>query len=112
MIAFPQLFLLDLELLRQRLRLLEQLLGAGGGGDGVQDDADAFRQLIEEGEVGGVKAVERGQLDDRLHFLLEEHGQDDDVAWRSVAQSRADLDVIFGHLGEDQSLLLQSTLPH
>ena len=46
-----ELFLLALQLLGQRLGLLEQLLGAHARGDRVQHDADAFGELIEEGQV-------------------------------------------------------------
>src|SRR5205807_8309927 len=43
-----QLLLSALEFLGQRLGLLEQVLGAHVGFDGVEHDADALGQLIEE----------------------------------------------------------------
>ena len=54
-------------------------------GDGVEDDADALGELVEEGQVDVAEAVERRQLDDRLDLALEQHRQDDDVesAWPS-----------------------------
>ena len=36
---------------RERLRLLQQLLGPHRRGDRVEDDADAFGELVEEGQV-------------------------------------------------------------
>ena len=61
-----------LKLLGQQLRLLEQALGAHGRGDRVEHDADRFHQLVEEVLVGLVELVERGELDHRLHFVLEQ----------------------------------------
>ena len=46
-----QLLLLALQLPGQRLGLLEQLLGPHAGGDGVEHDADALGELVEEGQV-------------------------------------------------------------
>ena len=70
---------LRLQLLGQRLRLLEQLLGAHVGDDRVEDDADRLHQLVEELLVDLAERAERGELDHRQHLLLEEHRQDDDV---------------------------------
>ena len=106
-----QLLLLRLQLVGQRLRLLEQLFRAHVGGDRVEHDADALGQLVEEGEVGLVVAVERGEFDDRLDLALEEHGQHHDVARLALAQARADRDVVVRHVGEQDALLLERTLP-
>ena len=63
-----------LQLLGEQLRLLEQALGAHGRGDRVQHDANRFHQLVEEVLVGFVELVERGELDHRFHFILEQGG--------------------------------------
>ena len=55
-----------LQLLGQRLGLLQQLFRSHGGGDGVQHDADRFGELIEEGQVDVAEVVEGRQLDDRF----------------------------------------------
>ncbi len=57
----------------------EQLLGPHTRRDGVQHDADTFRQLIEERGESSVEPLERGQLDDGLDLAFEEDGHDDDV---------------------------------
>ena len=67
-----ELGLARLQLLRQQLRLLEQALGAHRRGDRVQHDADRFHQLVEEALVGLVELAERGELDHRLHLVLEQ----------------------------------------
>ena len=67
----------------QRLALLQQLLGPHGGRDGVQHDAHALRELIEERQVNVAELVEGGQLDDRLHFAFEQHRQHDDAERRA-----------------------------
>ena len=111
-VALLEFLLLGLQLLGQRPRLCEQLLGARGGLDRVEHDADALGELVEEVEVDVVKGVERGQLDDGPDLALEEHRQDGDVAGPRAAQARGDWDVIVRHLGEHQPLLLQGGLSH
>ena len=68
--------------MRQQLRLLEQALRAHGRGDRVEHDADRFHELVEEALVGLVELVERGELDHRLHFILEQRRKDVDVGRR------------------------------
>ena len=51
LVGLLQLFLLRLELLGHALRLREQLIGAHRGFDRRDDDAEAFDQLLEEGEL-------------------------------------------------------------
>ena len=93
-VGLLQLLLLVLQLLGERLRLLEQLLRPHVRRDRVQDDADALGELVQERQVGLAEAVERGQLDDRQHLALEEDRQHHDVARRRFAQAGADLDVV------------------
>ena len=92
-----QFLLLELELVRQRLRLLQQIFRARVGLDGVQHDADALGELIEEGVVRRVELVERGQLEDALHLALEQDRQDDQMLRRGFAEARDDLQVVGGH---------------
>ena len=70
LVGLGQLLLLGAQLLGERLRLLEQLLGAHVGGDGVEHDADRLGELIEERQVDVAEAVERRQLDDGLDLAL------------------------------------------
>ena len=117
LVLLLQLLLLVLQLLRERLRLLEQLLGAHVGAERVEHDADALGELVEERQVGLAERLEAGQLDHRLHLLLEQHRQHDDVPRRRLAEAGADLDplvrhdVIVGHVGEQDALLLERDLP-
>ena len=92
-----QLLLLGLQFLRQRLRLLQQIFRARVGFDGVQDDADAFGELVEKRVVSRVEVIERGQLEDALDLPFEQDGQDHDVLRRRVAQARDHLEVIVRH---------------
>ena len=98
LVGLGERLLLRLESLGQRLGLLEQLLRPHVGGDGVEHDADALGQLLQEGEPDLVELVEGGQLEHRLDLALEEHRQDHDVAGRRLAQAGADLDVVGRHL--------------
>ena len=87
-----------LQLLGQQLRLLEQALGAHRRGDRVEHDADRFHQLVEEALVGFVELAERGELDHRLDFVLEQSRQDVDVGRLGVAEARADADEVGRHV--------------
>ena len=105
-----QLLLPALQLLGQRLRLLEQVLGPHVGLDRVEHDADALGQLVEEGLVRRIEALERGQLEHALDLALEDDRQHDDVLRRRVAQAGGDADVVGRHVGEQDLLLLQGAL--
>ncbi len=76
-----------LQLLGQRLALLEQLLGPHGGGDGIQYDADALRQLIEERQVNIAEVAERRQFQHRFRFAFEQNGKHHDAERRALAQA-------------------------
>ena len=79
LVGLLQFLLAALQLLGQRLRLRQQVLGAHVGRDGVDHDADGFGQLVQEGLVRGVEALERGQLQHAAHLALEDHRQHDHV---------------------------------
>ena len=110
LVGGAQLLLLQLQLLGQRLRLLEQRLGAHAGGDRVDHDPDRLGQLVEEDQLVVAPVAERGQLDDRVDLALEEHRQDDEVERRRLAQAGADLDVVLRHIGEQDLRLLERAL--
>src|SRR5436309_2494926 len=63
-----QLFGLALQLLRQSLRLREQLLGPHVRLDRVQHHADRLGELLEECLLDVGEALERGELDHRQHL--------------------------------------------
>ncbi len=90
LVRLLQFFLLGLELDGELLRLLEQAFGLHGGFDTVEHDADAGRELLEEGEVGGGEGVEAGEFDDSFHAIFEEYGQHDDVARDCFEEAGAD----------------------
>ena len=113
----PQLVLLRLQLLglalqvlRQRLRLEQQLLGARVRVDRVQDDADRLRELVEERLLDLGERRERGELDHGHHRLLEQDREDDDARRRGLAETRRDLDVVLGRLRDHDRLPLQRGL--
>src|SRR6266545_4040494 len=58
-VGLLQLVLLALQLGGELLRLDQEPLGPRVGLDGVDDDADALGQLVEEGDVSFAEAVER-----------------------------------------------------
>ena len=107
-----ELFLPALQLAGERLGLREQTLRAHVRLDRVNHDADALRELIEEGVVGRVEVIERAQLQHGLDLALEDDGQDDDVDGRRVPESRRDPDVVRRHVGEHDLLALERALSH
>ena len=58
LVGLLQLFLAALQLLGERLRLLEQVFGAHVGDDRIEHDPDALGQLVEEGLVSRVEPLE------------------------------------------------------
>ena len=80
LVGLLQLLLLRLQLGGELLRLLEQAFGLHRGLDAVEHDADAGGELFEEGQMRGGELAERGELDDCLDVVFEEHRQHDDVA--------------------------------
>jgi hypothetical protein len=72
---------------RDRLRLLEQLLGAHVRDQRVEHDADRLHQLLEEGQMGLREAAERAELDHRQHLVLEDDRQHDDVDRLTLAET-------------------------
>ena len=85
LVGLLELFLAALQLLGERLRLLEQIFGAHVRVDRIEHDADALGQLIEKCLVGRVEPLERRELENALHLALEDDGQDDDILRRRVA---------------------------
>src|ERR1700681_576683 len=111
LVGLLQLVLLRLQLDGERLRLLEELLGAHVGGDRVEHDADRLRELVEEQQVVVAERLERRQLDDGLDVALEQHRQHDHVERLRVAGSRRHLQVVRGRVGDDDAFLLDDALP-
>ncbi len=101
-----------LKLLGQRLALLQQLFGAHGGGNRVQHDADALRELVQERQVDVGEMAEGSQLDHRLRLAFEQHRQHDDAERRSLAQAGGDLDVVFRNVGHQDAALFPPALAH
>ena len=110
LVGLLQLFLAALQLLGQRLRLLEQIFGAHVGVDRIEHDADALGQLVEEGLVRGVEALERRQLEHAFDLAFEDDRQHDDVLRRRVAQAGRDPDVVGRNVREQDLLLLERAL--
>ena len=83
-----------LQLLRERLRLLEQILGARVCLDGIDDDADAFGQLIQERFVRRTEAFERRELEHTLDLTFEDDRQHQNALWWRGAKAGENADVI------------------
>ena len=88
LVGLLQFFLPALQLLGQRLRLLEQVFGPHVGFDRVEHDADALGELIEERLVRRVEPLERGQLEHGLDLAFEHDRQHDDVHRRARRPGR------------------------
>ena len=90
LVGLLELGLPRLQLDRQLLRLLQQVLGPHRRLDRVEHDADRLGQLLEEREVGRGERLERRELDDRLGLALEEHREHDDVLGFRRAEAGVD----------------------
>ena len=90
LVGLLQFLLLALEFLGQRLRLLEQILRAGIGLNGVEHDADTLGQLIEKRLVRGAEAVEGRQFHHRLDLAFKHDRQHQHVQRIGLAQAGTD----------------------
>ena len=110
LVRLLQLALLSLQLGGELLRLFEQPLGLHGRLDGVQDDTDGRRELVEESELQIGESAEGGELDHRLHLALELHRQHDDVPRLCLEQSRSDRHHVVRHLGDENAPCVECAL--
>src|SRR3546814_20787489 len=106
---FPYTTLFRSKLRRQPLRLLQKILRAHVGRDGVEHDADAFHELVQERKMCLVEGIERSELENRLYLALEQHRQHHNVERRGLAETRADADVDGRHVGKADALSLERT---
>ena len=111
LVRLLQLLLAALQLVRERLRLREQVLGAHVGFDRVDDDADRFRQLIEELLMRRAEPLERRELEHPFHLAFEDDRQHEDILRRRRAETREDPHVILRHVREQDLRLLDRALP-
>src|SRR5207247_10701538 len=72
--------------------------------------AARVREVLEAGDLRVVDLVERSQLDDGHHLVLEEDRQDRDVDRRGLAEARRDRDVVLGRARDDDRLALERRL--
>ena len=61
--------------------------------------------------MGFVELVERGELDHRLHFILEQRGEDVDVGRLGMAEARADADEVGRHILQQDRPAIGRRLP-
>jgi hypothetical protein len=78
---------------------------------GVEHEADALGELVEEALVRRREGGERRELDHRADRPLEEDRQHDDVQGGDSPRPGADLHVVRRDLGEQDPLALQGALP-
>ena len=112
LVGLGERLLLRLQALGEGLALLEQLLGPHIGGDRVEHDADALGELLEEGQADLVELVERGQLEHRLGFALEQNGEHHQAPGWGFAETGAHLDVVVGHLAHGEHPAVLGALAH
>src|SRR5439155_23341555 len=79
---------------------------------GMEDNADALRQLIEKRLVRRVETLERRKFHDCFYFSFEEDRQDHDISRARFAEARAHFHIIGGYVGQKNTLFLQRRLPN
>ena len=110
LIGLLQFELLALQLLREGLGLLQQILSSGIGLDRIKDDADTFRQLIEERVVRGTKAIERRQLHHAFHLSFKDDRQNQNIDRARLPQAGTDRHVILWRIRDDNLFLFNCAL--
>src|SRR5687768_6807807 len=78
-VGLLQLLLLRLQFARQRLRLLEEILGSHVRFERVQHDADGFGELVQERQMRWAELLEGCKFHDRLDHSFENNGQNDNI---------------------------------
>ena len=99
------------ELCVGRLQLLQQVLGARIGRDGVQHHSDAVGELLQQHAMDGLEPRQRAELDHAPHFALEEHRDDQQAAGRRFPDAGADPHVVGGKLFDSDDPFLHGALP-
>jgi hypothetical protein len=84
LVGLLKLALLGLQFPGELLGLLEQTLGLHRRLDTVEHDADARGQLFEECHLQLGEVAHRGEFDNRLDLVFEQHRQNDDVLRRHL----------------------------
>ena len=110
LVGLLQLLLARAEFLGQRLRLLEQVLGARVRLDGVDHDADRLGQLVEEGLVHRVEALQRRQLEHAAQLAFEHDRQHQHVHRGALAEARGDAERARRHVGQQHLALVDRAL--
>ena len=87
------------QIFRQRVRL-----------DRVQDNPDAFGELIKKRLVRGIELLHRGKFHHGFDLAFKEDGQHHDVSGRRLAQPRINVHVIRRDVGQENALLFQRGL--
>src|SRR3984885_7949087 len=106
-----QLGLLRLKLGGKLLGLLEQSFRLHGRLNAVENDANAGGELLEEREMRSGEDPQGGQLDDRLHAVLKEHGQNNHVAGNRQKQAGLNRQRAGRKIGNQHPLLFRGALP-
>ena len=94
LVGLLQFFLPNLQLMGQRLRLLEQVFGEHVGVDRVEHDGDRLGKLLEEGLVRGIESFERRQFQDAADLPFVNQRQHKHAARRPFTQARRDADIV------------------
>src|SRR6185437_6810245 len=110
LVGLLQLLLLNLQFGGELLRLLQEALRLHGGFDGVEHNADAGGELLEESEVRRGERAERSKLDDGFHAALEEHRKHDDIARDGFEQTGANGNAVERQISDKQTALFHSAL--
>ena len=107
---FLQLGVRFLQLLRQSLTLLEQFLGTHGGGDRIQHNADALRELIEEGQVNIAEVPEGSQFQYGLGFPFKQYGEHHNAGRRTFPKAGSDPYVVLRNFRHQNAALFVAAL--
>src|SRR5690348_11680838 len=110
LIFLLQLALLSGEFAGELLRLLQQAFGLHRGFDGIENDADARGELLEERQVRCGECVESGEFDHGLDAVFKEHGQDDHILRHGGEKTRTNGRGAFRQIRNEYAALFSSAL--
>src|SRR6266566_1884353 len=111
LVGLLQFLLTFLQFGREGLRLREKIFRPGIGFNGVKHDADTLSQLLEKSLVSRIETIERGKLHHRFYLSFEQYWKDDNIHWLRFAQTRADFNVVGGHVRQENASTFERRLP-
>src|ERR1700730_13111153 len=110
-VGLLQFLLLGLQFGGELLGLFQQAFGLHRGLNRIEHDTDRVGELFQESHLRGRECAHRGEFDDGLDLVLEQHRQHHEVLWNHAEQRRIDRHRIRRNVRDQPLTLVHRALP-